>query len=98
MRSSKELPDDVGSVFVTAVPGSKFQVVGRRDPANGELCAGMLVLNAAGKLPHSGVEAVTGPEAERLLAEMIQAATMQAHREGMTLDAFMLNSPNVHRS
>src|SRR5262249_23989354 len=40
VRFSHELPDDVGTVFVTAVLGAPFQLLGRRDPANGELCVG----------------------------------------------------------
>jgi len=36
LRSSSELPDDVGRVFVTNVPNAPIQVMGRRDPATGE--------------------------------------------------------------
>jgi hypothetical protein len=97
MRSSSELPDDVGTVFVTAVPGSKFQVLGRRDPRNGELCAGSLMMAPLGasdlmppELPTPfPPEFVTGPEAERLVAEAVQHYTAIARRDGMTLEEFM---------
>jgi hypothetical protein len=39
VRSTEELPDDVGTVFITNVPGAPFQVMGRRGPT-GELFAG----------------------------------------------------------
>jgi len=35
-RPSSELPDDEGTVFVTNVPGSSIQALGRRDPTTGE--------------------------------------------------------------
>src|SRR5262249_33119420 len=38
VRYSSELRDDEGRVFVTDVPGSPFQIMGRRDPRTGELC------------------------------------------------------------
>ncbi len=41
-RSSDELPDDEGTVFVTNVPGASFQIIGRRGPT-GELFAGSLM-------------------------------------------------------
>lgn len=41
-RSSDELPDDEGTVFVTNVPGASFQIMGRRGPT-GELFAGSLM-------------------------------------------------------
>jgi hypothetical protein len=37
-RSSSELPDDEGTEFVTRVPNSPIQAMGRRDPTTGELC------------------------------------------------------------
>src|SRR5215831_12831438 len=42
VRCSSELPDHVGRVFVTAVPNVPIQVMGRRDPATGELCVGSI--------------------------------------------------------
>jgi hypothetical protein len=107
MRRSSELPDDVGTVFVTAVPDSKFQVIGRRDPCNGELCAGSLMMAPLGaselimppKLPNPPPEFVTGPEAERLVTEAVQHFTAIARREGMTLEGFMTRpNPKVFRT
>jgi hypothetical protein len=70
-RPSSELPDDVGTVFVTRVPGSHIAVVGRRGPT-GELFVGRVFERKDNKteLPDllEGVEIVTGPEAERLTA------------------------------
>jgi hypothetical protein len=73
VRPSSELADDEGTVFVTNVPGSPIRIIGRRGPT-GELFVGAvsrpgreeqeLVAGAAAR----GVEVVTGPEAERLIA------------------------------
>jgi hypothetical protein len=41
-RSSDELPDNEGTVFVTNVPGASFQIMGRRGPT-GELFVGSLL-------------------------------------------------------
>jgi hypothetical protein len=41
-RSSDELPDDEGTVFVTNVPDAPFQIVGRRG-STGELFVGSLM-------------------------------------------------------
>jgi hypothetical protein len=102
MRSSSELPDNVGTVFVTAVPGSKFQVMGRRDPSNGELCFSSLYMAAPDAPPPSEwmkefapqMEFVTGPEAEGLVAEAVQQTTAIAQREGMTLEQ-LITEPNA---
>ena len=67
IRFSRDLPADVGTVFATAVANAPFQVTGRRDPATGELCVGVLVQSPKDtpwppeELPW--VELVTGPEA-----------------------------------
>ncbi len=46
IRRSNTLADDEGTVFVTCVPNSPIQVMGRRDPRTGELCVGeVYVLN-----------------------------------------------------
>ena len=39
IRLSDDLPEGEGTAFVTAVPGAKFHVLGRRDPKTGELCS-----------------------------------------------------------
>jgi hypothetical protein len=43
-RDSSDLPDDVGTLFITDVPGSWLQVMGRR--AYGELWIGEYVIQA----------------------------------------------------
>jgi hypothetical protein len=73
IRDSCDLPDDVGRVFVTDVPGSWLQVTGRR--AYGELWVGGYVMQPkdqdspavtlAREMP--GIEIVRGPEAEKLV-------------------------------
>jgi hypothetical protein len=73
VRPSSELADDEGTVFVTDVPGAPIRIIGRRGPT-GELFVGAvgrpgqeeqdLIAGAAAR----GVEVVTGPEAERLIA------------------------------
>ena len=72
-RRSSELPDDVGTLFSTRVPGSLIQVYGRRGPT-GELFVGGVFENKVCKRDLTDfpeypewVEAVTGPEAERLI-------------------------------
>jgi len=96
IRNSNELPDDVGRVFVTAVPDAPIQLVGRRDPETGELC----VVGALGPprkdipapsgddLP-SYIEVVTGPEAERLILSVHRWLTERAEAEGLTIEQFM---------
>lgn len=73
IRDSSDLPDDVGALFITDVPGSWLQIMGRR--AFGELWVGSYVIQAenqdspavalAAKMP--GIEVVRGLEAERLI-------------------------------
>jgi hypothetical protein len=77
IRSSSELADDEGTVFVAHVPDVPRLIIGRRDPATGELCVGGVSkgdLTAAeieeglNNARQHGVEVVTGPEAEQLRA------------------------------
>jgi hypothetical protein len=70
IRRSSELPDDLGRVFVTDVPSSWFQVIGRR--WNGEFFVGSCIVTPKGKPrpaegAYPGVEVLSGPEAERLV-------------------------------
>jgi hypothetical protein len=46
IRLSDDLPEGEGTNFVTAVPGAKFHVSGRRDPKTGE---GSLIVTTRGK-------------------------------------------------
>jgi hypothetical protein len=101
IRPSSELPDDAGTVFVTAVPDSKFQVLGRRDPATGELCVGSIAMPPAGQElppPMPGVEIVTGPEAERLVAELVRRMTAAADREGVSVEEYVTRMSETKES
>ena len=72
IRLSDDLPEGEGTAFVTAVPGAKFHVLGRRDPKTGELCAGTFCRRST-PLPELAppfLEYVTGPEAEHFLPEV----------------------------
>jgi hypothetical protein len=94
VRSSRELADDVGTVFMTAVPNAPLQLAGRRDPANGELCVGSLMgapKNAPWPPPDTPdwIEVVTGPEAERLILSMHRWLTEQAEAAGLTFDEYV---------
>jgi hypothetical protein len=74
IRRTDELPDDVGTVFLTDVPNAPFVILGRRDPVSGELFVGTrfvakpdvsmadLVAEIGG-----GIEIVAGEEAEQLI-------------------------------
>ncbi len=76
IRRSNTLADDEGKVFMTCVPSSPIQVIGRRDPRTGELCVGKVFASNDCKLPTAddatevGFERVTGEEAERLVAQV----------------------------
>jgi len=68
IRRSNTLADDEGTVFVTCVPNSPIQVMGRRDPRTGELCVGeVYVLNncepptASDGHPPRSIRDVSGP-------------------------------------
>jgi hypothetical protein len=93
-RFSRELPDDVGTVFVTAVPNAPFQLTGRRDPTNGELCLGAIA-RPPKDMPWppadhpTWIEVVTGPEAERLILSVHRWLTERAEAEGLTIEQFM---------
>ena len=69
-RSSSELADDEGEVFVAYAPPRTLMVMGRRDPRNGDLCVSRYAWNLS-EVPWPGPDApferITGPEAERLL-------------------------------
>jgi hypothetical protein len=73
--SDDVLSPDEGKVFVTDVPGAKFQVVGRRHPKTGELLLRGKVSDLK-KLPNvikaigGSLEIVTGREAEDFLARV----------------------------
>jgi len=91
LRFSTELPDDVGSLYATNVPGAPLQVLGRRDPATNELCVttydttpGGLDLDAT-----DAVERVTGPEAERLILGVHYMLTMEATAKGLSYDEYV---------
>jgi hypothetical protein len=72
IRRSDELPDDEGVVFVTDVPGSWFQLYGRR--AYGEFFVGGYIVPAKGQgapaeaMPDMFGLIVRGPEVEALVA------------------------------
>ena len=75
IRSSSELPDDEGRVFVTYVPDAPFHVMGRRADS-GELFVGAIVPKekiTAENLRNAPVrvEVVTGREAEDLIAAVL---------------------------
>jgi hypothetical protein len=96
IRNSNELPDDVGRVFVTAVPDASIQLVGRRDPETGELCVGGALGSPRKDIPApsgddlpSYIEVVTGPEAERLILAVHRQLTERADQEGLTVEEFM---------
>ena len=78
IRKSDELPDDVGTVFVTDVPGAAFQLLGRRGPT-GELFVGSVIIPPDAE-DHSAMsenirqaspslEIVSGAEAATLIEE-----------------------------
>jgi hypothetical protein len=102
VRYSKDLPPDRGTVFVTAVPNAPFQILGRRDPANGELCLGEIwkpFKDAPLPPPDlpSWLEVVTGPEAERLILAVHRGLTEQAEAEGLTLEQFLAKRQEASR-
>ena len=77
VRSTSELLDDVGTVFITNVPGAPFQVLGRRAPT-GELFAGSLfereawpngeeMIERARREAGFYAELLVGEEAEQLI-------------------------------
>jgi hypothetical protein len=80
VRSTEELPDDVGTVFIRNVPRAPFQVLGRRGPA-GELFASKVLDKEAwpngeemveqGRREIGAVfELLDGEEAEQLIFAM----------------------------
>jgi hypothetical protein len=94
VRRSRDLPDDVGTVFVTAVPNAPIQLMGRRDPKTGELCMGSAIIRPPKDAPWPPAdlppcELVTGPEAEQLILSVHRGLTEDAEAEGLTLDEYM---------
>jgi hypothetical protein len=84
---SCDLPDDEGTVFVTAVPGAPFQISGRRAPT-GKLHVGKLwqateqqTEDGAATLP-CWLERVTGPEAQQLIADVQADLEWREHGDG----------------
>jgi hypothetical protein len=70
-RNTSELPDDEGRVFVTHVPHAPFQVMGRRADSGELFVRGQFTKQEPPEetrkvLP--GIEIITGPEAEELIA------------------------------
>jgi hypothetical protein len=91
IRCSRELPDDAGRVFVTYVPGAPLQILGRRDPATGELCVGSVYFPPPGVPPPTDdlpghIEIVTGPEAERLILAVHRRLTERAIEQGISVE------------
>ena len=81
IRCSDTLADDEGVVFATNVPGSPIQVMGRRDPRTGELCVSKVYMTspefeAAFHGARPKFEAVTGAEAERVVAQVYTDITL----------------------
>src|SRR5262245_19310390 len=72
-RSSSELADDEGRVFVAYAPPRTLMVMGRRDPRNGDLCVSSYTWKPPEMpwehiaSPGAPYEHMTGPEAECLL-------------------------------
>jgi hypothetical protein len=78
-RSSDELPDDEGTVFVTNVPDAPFQIIGRRGPT-GELFVGRIFTPRNGgatmsseELPSAPLKAevVDGEEGRKLISDVM---------------------------
>jgi len=73
LRSSYELDDDEGRVFVAYAPPRTLMVMGRRDPRNGDLCVSRYTWKPPEipwehvESPDAPFERIIGPEAERLL-------------------------------
>lgn len=95
VRSSSELPDDAGRVFITNVPDAPLQVMGRRDPATGELCVSRWRYRRPGdpdpdlsKAP-AFIEIVTGSEAEWLIFALQSRFTAQADAQGLTSEELL---------
>jgi hypothetical protein len=70
LRSSSELADDEGRVFVAYAPPRTLMVMGCRDPRNDDLCVSRYAWKPP-EVPSPGADApferITGPQAERLL-------------------------------
>jgi hypothetical protein len=82
LRSSSELPDDEGTVFITVVPDAPFQVLGRR--WHGGLFVGSVIKRSPDRdweelreIPEN-IEFVEGKEAKQLLASVAAALAMRS--------------------
>jgi hypothetical protein len=83
VKSTSELPDDVGTVFVAVSPGYPFVAIGRRHPDTRELYVGSMAGRKDGVEPANVVhelvndlaeltpEIVEGQEAEELLGRLL---------------------------
>ena len=96
IRHSDELPDGVGTLFVTNVPGSPIQAIGRRSPG-GELCFTAYFTPRIEMWPGNAgalidAEVVTGPEAARLIISVRAMVTERAEAEGLTLEQYLARS------
>ena len=95
LRSSSELPDDAGRVFITNVPDAPLQVMGRRDPATGELCVSRWRYRRPGdpdpdlSQAPAFIEIVTGSEAEWLIFALQSRFTAQADAQGLTFEEWL---------
>jgi hypothetical protein len=76
IRYTSELPEEVGTVFVTNVPGAPFQVLGRRGPTR-ELFVGSLVTER--QSAPTLVEALREMERKHgVTAEIVPLTTLKA--------------------
>jgi hypothetical protein len=70
-RNTSELPDDEGRVFVTHAPYAPFQVMGRRADSGELFVRGKITKQEPPEETRKvfpGIEIITGPEAEELIA------------------------------
>jgi hypothetical protein len=72
IKTTNELPDGEGILFLTYVPGAPFQVLGRRCETTGELYLWSIIIGTLDSLPkiqaRFGCELLKGNEAEDFLA------------------------------
>jgi hypothetical protein len=77
IRSSSELPDDEGKVFIAYVPGAPFVIMGRRDPVTGELCVGRIggEKDQSGDFVKDSVTDVSPDEIKRTVPPWVEVVT-----------------------
>jgi hypothetical protein len=72
IKTTNELPDGEGILFLTYAPGAPFQVLGRRCETTGELYLWSIIIGTLDSLPkiqaRFGCELLKGKEAEDFLA------------------------------